>query len=456
MNLKSIALALGVTVSAGLVRAEEAAPAPRRAAQHVVVISIDGLRPSFYLDAKFSKAVPTLVALRRAGSHAKRVDPPYPSLTYVGHASISTGARPARHGVAFGNNLDPIRDPDRGAWFAEDLKSPALWDRAAEAGLTTATLSWPSTAGATNITWNFPEFWPSRYGAEITLVRRHATPELLDIADSVQRRWPEALSKAEDRDAFIARLAEELIRRGQPDLMMVHFVEPDKAQHRYGPGSSSTRAAMTRADNLVLRLREAVRKAGNESNTAWIIVGDHGFADVEFSIAPNVLLAEHGYLTVDKGTIRDWTAITANSGGSAGVYLKDPKDRKTARAVRKLLEQHAESETGEVYFRIVERAQLDALGAAPTAAFYLEGDPSYMFSGSLAGGFLRKSSLRGQHGYLPDRLAMKTGFIAAGAGIRSRSMIEDMALIDVAPTVAALLGLDMPSAEGRVLTEVLK
>ena len=69
------------------------------AARHLVLISIDGLRPEFYLDDAY--AAPALRALVGAGSHARAVTPVFPSVTYPGHATIVTGVRPARHGIAF-------------------------------------------------------------------------------------------------------------------------------------------------------------------------------------------------------------------------------------------------------------------------------------------------------------------------------------------------------------------
>jgi hypothetical protein len=50
---------------------------------------------------------------------------------------------------------------------------------------------------------------------------------------------------------------------------------------------------------------------------------------------------------------------------------------------------------------------------------------------------------------------MRTGFIAAGAGVRSGVALERIGLVDVGPTAARLLGLDMPGVEGRVITEIL-
>ena len=59
------------------------------------------------------------------------------------------------------------------------------------------------------------------------------------------------------------------------------------------------------------------------------------------------------------------------------------------------------------------------------------------------------------HGYLP-RARHVTGFVAAGAGVRSGVALERVRLIDVAPTAARLLGVPAPAVEGRVLDEILR
>ena len=47
-------------------------------------------------------------------------------------------------------------------------------------------------------------------------------------------------------------------------------------------------------------------------------------------------------------------------------------------------------------------------------------------------------------------------FLLSGAGIRRGAVPDGPSLVDVAPTIAALLGVTPPDdVEGRVLTEVL-
>ncbi|HZP27404.1 MAG TPA: 5'-nucleotidase C-terminal domain-containing protein, partial [Acidimicrobiia bacterium] len=67
----------------------------------------------------------------------------------------------------------------------------------------------------------------------------------------------------------------------------------------------------------------------------------------------------------------------------------------------------------------------------------------------------------GQHGYLPDlvdlphNVNMHATFIAAGPGIRKQDPVAGVRAIDVAPTVAFLLGIPGPqNARGKILTSL--
>jgi hypothetical protein len=91
----------------------------------------------------------------------------------------------------------------------------------------------------------------------------------------------------------------------------------------------------------------------------------------------------------------------------------------------------------------------------PGAAFGLEVAPGYGYSGACRGPLVR-AGRGGTHGFLPTRPAMATGFIAHGAGVKPGVVIERVRLVDVAPTVARLLGLATPPMEGRVLAEILE
>ena len=414
-------LALLLLVVAFGERGKAAEPA---VTERLVLISIDGLRPEFYLPGSaWATNCPQLVKLRAAGSYAKAAIAVDPSMTYPGHASIATGVNPARHGVA-GNNVFVPGEEGRGFWFASDLRVPALWDVAKQAGLTVGTVSWPVTGGAKTIDWNLAEFWTTAAGSQEAMTRKYSTPGLVrDLPRSGDpRAW----------DEYVAGRAVELLTQQRPNLLLVHLVEPDKVQHRGGREASELPAAMQRVDELVGRI---VTAAGETATV--LVVGDHGFSTVSQSVAPNILLARDGFITVVGGKVTEWRAFVENTGGSATVHVKDAVDRA---AVLELLRR----ESGELY----EVVAADVIR--------LEARPGYMFSGTVKGDRLvRGSSIKGNHGYRATLPEMHTGFIAAGRGIKPGVVLEQVHLVDVAPTAARLLGTKMADVDGRVVKEIV-
>ena len=62
----------------------------------------------------------------------------------------------------------------------------------------------------------------------------------------------------------------------------------------------------------------------------------------------------------------------------------------------------------------------------------------------------------GYHGYLSSNPKMNALFIATGRGIRSQAPIAVVENIDVAPTIAQLLGLSLGKTDGKVLSQILQ
>jgi predicted AlkP superfamily pyrophosphatase or phosphodiesterase len=447
-----LALVFGVVCSP-VALGQTGAPPARR---HVVIISIDGFRPEFYLPGPKSRACETLEELRAGGSYAKGAIPPYPSLTYPGHATIDTGVLTARHGITANARFDPPTTEGRGFWFATDLQAPSLWDLAHQAGLTVATVSWPTTAGSKAIDWNLPEFWTSPLGNELVMMRQYASPGLIpQIEQSAGSMQTARGSDAGHWDAFLTAGAGTIIREHKPNLLYVHLLEADKVQHAEGRAAPDLPAAMRRLDNDLYEIVQATKQAGIYENTTFIVLGDHGFSDVSDAIAPNVVLAGLGFITQDKSG-GDWKAMVQNTGGSAAVYLKDPKDATTDGQVRGLLTNRSYGPDGKHLYSIVDKEELTRLGGPRDAAYFLEGEPGYMFVGATTGEFIRKAPVKGAHGYRPDKPEMRTGFIAAGRGVKPGVVLDTIRLTDVAPTVGALLGIEMKDVEGRVLKEILE
>jgi predicted AlkP superfamily pyrophosphatase or phosphodiesterase len=62
----------------------------------------------------------------------------------------------------------------------------------------------------------------------------------------------------------------------------------------------------------------------------------------------------------------------------------------------------------------------------------------------------------GTHGYPASDPDLDGIFIAQGPGIRPGVVIDRVSNLDVAPTLARIMGLTLPEVDGRVLEEILK
>jgi hypothetical protein len=62
----------------------------------------------------------------------------------------------------------------------------------------------------------------------------------------------------------------------------------------------------------------------------------------------------------------------------------------------------------------------------------------------------------GTHGYLPDQPDMLGTLVISGYGVRPGTSLGKISNLDVAPTIARLLGIELPTADGHALTKALK
>jgi predicted AlkP superfamily pyrophosphatase or phosphodiesterase len=153
----ALAVALAVCLLAALpIPGARTAEPPAR----VVMVSIDGLMPAYYLKAaEMGLKVPNLRRLMEDGAYARGVVGVVPSVTYPSHTTLITGVPPRIHGIAANTVFDPEgRSGGAWEWFASAIRVPTLVSAARARSLRTATVSWPVSLGIGS-DWNLPEFW---------------------------------------------------------------------------------------------------------------------------------------------------------------------------------------------------------------------------------------------------------------------------------------------------------
>jgi arylsulfatase A-like enzyme len=194
----------------------------------VVIVSIDGLRP----DAITDEGMPQAAKLGRAGAVAKRALTIPRSDTLPSHASMLSGVEMAAHGLDW--NSFRI---DRGF-----IKVPTVFAIARRGGLTTAMI-----VGKQKL-------------------RHIAKPGTVDHFDI----------PSDPTCAGVAAAAAAYFTSTGPDLMFVHFSDPDDAGHDHGWSSAEYTRAVAIADTCLGVLVSTIDKSAAAKTTTIIVTADHG------------------------------------------------------------------------------------------------------------------------------------------------------------------------------------
>lgn len=404
-----------------------------------ILISIDGLRPEFYLDASYQ--APNLQRLKSRGSYSEGAIPVYPSSTFPNHASIVTGMRPASHGI-ISNTLFDFETGPSILWYWESkyLKTPPIWDVAKKSGKGVAIFGWPVSVGAT-ADWIIPEIF-SPYGInhdenwKLTLLK--TDPSFMAEIRSIST--VPVIRSSLDYDRWMTEAAIHVRKKHDPELTLLHFRSLDEVQHATGPFSAATREAVTHVDELLGKVLAGVDLA----NTLVVVVGDHGFDEVNKEIHLNAWFNKQGWIKTKGGKLSGWQVMAHPNGNQAAIYSKDmSRAPEILRSIRQL-----ERETG-VTLKIFDTQELKQMGAFPDAVFALDPQATFSFGPNLSGPVIRKlKGKRGTHGALASRDSLLTGLIVVGPDIAGNVVLPKTELIDIAPTIASRLGFTM-KADGK-------
>ena len=450
LALMTAALALAVAAAPGAQQARGA-----DTSNHVVIITLDGFG-GWALDDPYLP-VPTLRLLAARGAVAKGMRPVNPTVTWPNHTSIVTGVTPARHGVLFNGLLarDPGVPPRVEPWRDKNemVRAPTLYDVAHEAGLTTAQVDWVAILNTPTMTWEFPER-PERPEAKPEIGRemvKAGTISQADIDTFATRNimW---------RDEVWTNAAIHILRAHRPNLLLFHLLALDSTEHRYGPRTPAAMTSMALLDAQVARIVRTLEETGLMARTTIFVLSDHGFRSVKRQILPNAALMKAGLLKAVDGKITATEAYVVPEGGSALVYVTVPDP------AGEILNRTKQALAGlEGVDKAIEPADYARYGLPlPSAnqqmgALFLTAKEGYAFAaaaGDKTVSDATEGSL-GAHGYVSTDPDLQALFIASGRGIKPGVKLDTVNNVDVAPTAAILLHVQMKEVEGRVLTEIL-
>jgi predicted AlkP superfamily pyrophosphatase or phosphodiesterase len=195
----------------------------------------------------------------------------------------------------------------------------------------------------------------------------------------------------------------------------------------------------------------------NDASTVIAIVSDHGFSPVEKHVHLTIPFINEALVKLktpagpsERLEVASWDAAPWAAGGSAAVMLRDSQDASLRSRVKNLLEKLKQDFALEIA-RVIEQPELAAMGGYPEAAFLIELKPGADVGSNLVGPVIQAAPGLGTHGYLPDRPEMRASLFIMGRGIPPGRDVGIIDMRQVAPTLARILGVNLPSATAERL-----
>ncbi|MBB3939624.1 putative AlkP superfamily pyrophosphatase or phosphodiesterase [Novosphingobium fluoreni] len=415
-------------------------------ASPVLMISLDGLRPDDVTQAQARGIkVPQLRALMQEGAYASGVVGVLPTLTYPSHTTLITGAAPARHGVSNNLTFDPqARNQQGWYWYASDIRVPTLWQIAHSAGLKTANLHWPVSVGADGIDANLPQIWRTGTADDAKLMAALATPGLLPRLEAQLSPYVQGIDETVEGDAARVKFAQALLA-DRPALTTVYLAGIDHEEHRSGPGSPAAIATIEKTDALVGDLVSAARKA--MPDVTVVVVSDHGFQPITTDINLFAPFVAAGLISLGAdGKVSSWQAEPWIAGGTAFVVTARPDDAALTGQVTMLVKKLAADPRYHIA-RVLDRAETQRSGGPAEAVLTIAMEPGFETGRDPAAALSAPSGYKGMHGYMPDLPQMRSTLIVSGPSLKKRGDLGVVDMRAIAPSVARVLGVPMPSAE---------
>lgn len=426
----------------------------------VMLISVDALKPEFVFDQeKRGVRLPNITRyfLENGIAVKEGMTSVFPTFTYPCHQSMITGTNPAVHGTVNNGIFDPTGE-HLGAWhwFANN-KVKTLWEAARDAGYWSASVAFPTSVGAKG-DFIAPEYWWDGSELDSRFIDAVAHPQGLiaemekeigvyagglDLSDhGDEQRGKAALWILENKLAPVVK--------EKPFFMSAYFASFDESAHQYGVYSREAAESLQKIDGMLGALIGKAEEI-TDGHLVVCVVSDHGSLDNTHNIAPNVLLREAGLIETDEtGKVTAWKAYSQRAGGTAEIRLADPADTEAAEKLAEVMRRlEADEESGILEVLTGEEAL--ARGGFPDAAYVLVSEKGYELRDDVTGEYLRtKLTQKAQHGYSEKFPEMRASFMITGEGITKREL-DNVHLIDVAPTLAAIMGAELPDAQGRNL-----
>ena len=419
--IKGAAALAAVTVAPAWLTSCSGEPSPDRRPEHVILVDWDGLDPAYLNLAP----TPNLDDLANQGS-LSTARATFPTLSNPSRASIATGAYPEVHG-----NAAYYLDRQTGRVVGEErtLRAETVAEALIEEGKTIASIQWYAVQD---------------HGADF------GEPDRLYVEPGglFAARVDAAIDVLEGRPVDSGGRNVEVSKI--PDFLTVYGSDLDDLGHAEGPDGPNIAPLLAEMDRQLGRLVQATKDIGIYERTAFIVTGDHGMTGWSQDLTQELLTAtaDAGYVpeVVTPGNAPDPTTEVVIVPGAvriANLFLLGRAE--TSRGKQPLKEA---LEGVSHVARVLGDPELEELRAGRKIGdLVVEAEALWGFIPPRKAG----GGIGGAHGSTEE---MRVPLLLSGAGFRCDATPREPQLVDVAPTICALLGVRPPKdAQGKLLSE---
>lgn len=413
--------------------------------QYMFLISVDGMRHEYLHNyTQYGANLPNLEWLISQGTLAFGARSVYPAQTFPAHTSIATGVNPARHGI----ECNQLTNQQAQNYFYRRIEKPTIFEAAKkEAGMEVFGVDWPVTVGAP-----FKCIYPGN----------DDDPADKDEAEflwsTMKGPYESVFSDPHDlfdvTDQQRAALAVAFLAGCNTTFGAIHFNELDAVEHWAGVFSQEAWKQLEVIDAGIGSILDQIEKMGILNQSTIIVTSDHGFVnDTGGQVNPEALLNSLGL----EGNIyhSDYISFLVNCGGMGGLYVNDDESHSTMDQIQLGLNFLDENKHLFGIHKIYNSTEVEATGGFKGAYAIIEarlgitigGDDSVYSTGHGGGG---------SHGYSPEHEDMYACFLAFGPNIKKGYNIDVVNLVDIAPTIAYILGIEFNNTDGKVLNEIFE
>lgn len=423
-------------------------------AEHLIVISYDAFSEENW---EMAMELPNLSKLVKNGAHSTKLKSVCPTLTYTVHSTMITGVYPDKHGIIHNNPFQPFINEGEQKWFwyRKDIKVPTIYDAVKNRKMSTAGILWPVT-GKAAIKYNMPELAAINNENQALKVLSNGNPLYCIDMELRYGRYRKGIEQP-NLDDFTTLCAMDTIKRKKPNLLLMHLIDLDDAKHKFGTDSDEVKNVIVRMDKRLGNIMRAVEEAGIQDSTVILIVGDHGQFNVKYKVRLNNILKENGLIFEENGETK-WRAYFQSTGGAAYLHINEgdeEAEKTTVQAIR-----NAINDRQYGIERLIERNELDFYHVNKSVKYMVDARVGYSFEDKLREPTIldleQKNIKYATHGYFPDKENYKCIFIVSGANVKKDYSLGDIEMVDIAPTMGKILGIDFNNCDGKALDQIFQ